>query len=335
MSTIWYYVYKCSTNDYVTALSLDILQKAEDSREIVGILSSTSCDTQGDCITKSALESVVQILNKRVVPLIFNHSNIVVGEARNFRLMSHNEIRKMYPDTAPKTDGYSIVFNGNVYDDYETDDKVWDAIQKGILDSFSLGGLGSGSLSNNGLRKIEKLGIWEVTITPSGSNKDAVILKKSEETMSETEQINKMDDPSGSTSNTPNLEEVFGKMLALLEDIHKRIIGNGESMDTPSMEEKMDVEEKECKCDQLKKSNTSKSIETIVAETLPSTLQKELQKLGIKKSQTPVQQVEQINQLDASTPDPEKMQAFLLKFAAKGEFPTDEDFDAFFGGNTL
>ncbi len=310
---------------------MSLLTKAED-RTFKGILTTTNCDKKDDCVTKNSIYNAAKILNRRNVPLNYQHSNVAVGEARNFQVMSFDEIRKSYPQDAPQGDGLAIVFDGKVYDDMMTDDMAWDEIEKGIIRGFSLGGVATKKPRPDQKKDLVNLGAFEVSLTRDDTrlNLDAVILKKGEQmTENETppteepQTIQKMETPENG-----GVPEVFSEMLNLLKSIDSKL-GDSPADDPETPVEKME----QCSCQQPETAvQKSEDIGSIVA----AALQAELQKLGltnIQKSATPSVSVQVQKPIDDPAVDKEKLNAFISEHARRGTFPDDEDFDQFFGGN--
>jgi len=124
-------------------------------------------DRQGDIIPISELKPVMKTLMNRGGLITDTHSNHHVGKIINYEF-------KKTPDGK---DG--LYLTARIFDDYPSDNEVWQGMLNGEYTGFSLGGRAGDkqiSCNDNGCHNILKdIEIWEFSIVKRPANQLALI----------------------------------------------------------------------------------------------------------------------------------------------------------------
>jgi len=183
---------KILEGDKMIILKGEITDLNNEERIFSGWGSVQVVDRQGDIIPISEFKPVMEKLMKRGASVIDTHTNHVVGKIINY------EFKK----TSDGKDG--LYLTAKIFNDYPSDNEVWQGILNGEYTGFSLGGrAGDKQLScdNTGCHNILKdIEIWEFSIVKKPANQLAIIdkIKKDEPVTSNTENITKFVRPCGS-----------------------------------------------------------------------------------------------------------------------------------------
>ncbi len=148
---------------------IQITEIKKESREFGGFASVKLIDKQGDLVPIAELMKVMGTLMKRGASIIDSHSNYVCG-----KILAYEERPTPPPDSKP-----GIWIKAQIYDDYASDDEVWNAITRGEIKGFSIGGRSTKSHKEcdetSCYRVLDKFELFEVSVCRVPANPQAVI----------------------------------------------------------------------------------------------------------------------------------------------------------------
>jgi len=102
-----------------------------DERIVAGWASVEIIDLQRDIIPVDVLERAMYKYMDRGGYILYRHSNIPVGKVLRWEIRKH-----------PETGKLGVWIEAKIFDKYETDNMVWQAIKEGKIKGFSIGGIG-------------------------------------------------------------------------------------------------------------------------------------------------------------------------------------------------
>jgi len=153
-------------NKYVTE-SMKITVTNESDRLVSGWASVEVVDKDNDILPISVLKSAMIKYMKRGGDVHFAHSIVKVGKIVQWEIMKH-----------PDTSKWGVYIVAQIFDDYATDNAVWNAIKEGKLTAFSIGGKGKSKdvlKDDVVIREFEQIEISEISIVGSPRNPYAKI----------------------------------------------------------------------------------------------------------------------------------------------------------------
>ena len=131
-------------------------------------------DSQGDVIPITEFEKVMPKLMSRGAPIQLQHSNHHVGKILNYQIVTKNTPAGRVP---------ALKIIGEIFDDYESQDKVWEAIKNGSLSGISFGGngitLGKYKVGDDTARLLTDLEAYEFSVVDKPANPEALMEKVS------------------------------------------------------------------------------------------------------------------------------------------------------------
>jgi len=102
-----------------------------DERIVAGWASVEIVDLQKDIIPVKVLERAMYKYMDRGGHILYHHSNVPVGKVLRWEVKKH-----------PETGKYGVWIEAKIFNEYETDNIVWNAIKQGKIKGFSIGGVG-------------------------------------------------------------------------------------------------------------------------------------------------------------------------------------------------
>jgi len=147
--------------------SMKIHVSNETDRLVSGWASVEVVDKDNDILPISVLKSAMIKYMKRGGDVHFAHSIVKVGKVVQWEIMKH-----------PETGKWGVYIVAQIFDDYATDNAVWNAIKEGKLTAFSIGGKGKSRevlKDDTVIREFEHIEISEISIVSSPRNPHATI----------------------------------------------------------------------------------------------------------------------------------------------------------------
>lgn len=206
-------------------------------------------DKHNEIIPAEEVYKIMDIWMDRGAPIMYNHSNRVVGKGLNWQPLEKNGKK-------------GVLITGIIFKHYKEDDEIWEGIKKGKFEGLSIGGKSYRKETDaEGHSIIKDIIGYEFSVVDKIGNQEATFVEVNTMAKSDnikTEDIKKedikkedpvIDEPSESSDvndRITQLESVLNQLIEKIAAIEDKIAGKPEDVEEPleEVDKQMDEVEK-------------------------------------------------------------------------------------------